>query len=198
VPSAIGSMPAATRPPSPTTSRPACAPGDRVARARRLHVANSVVAVLPRMTPPARRTHADAAAIRGRPMVLVDGRAVFGRKIGGVENILDADGEAAQRRFRQHGARAFGQAARAVDVERRERADLALACCNRRGAQIDCGSGGQLARLDAGREIERETSRGPVDEGRRPQRQRARERDRHETPSRRHRPPTMKATAAGT
>src|SRR5262249_60388549 len=53
------------------------------------------------------------------------------------------------------GARLLRGAARALHVERRERADLVLARRDRGGARVDRAGRRQHARLDAGREIER-------------------------------------------
>ena len=87
-------------------------------------------------------------------MALVGGRAVFGRHVGGVVDVLQADGEAAQRQARSVSAFLRATCARAVDVEIRECADLILACRNRGGAEIDHALGRELAGLDAAREIE--------------------------------------------
>jgi hypothetical protein len=78
----------------------------------------------------------------------VDWRAVFGGKIGGVENILDADRQAAQRACRERRTGGLGATARAIDVEHGECPDLALVRRNGRGAQVDHGGGMQLVRRE--------------------------------------------------
>ena len=82
----------------------------------------------------------------------MDRRAVAGRKVGGVENVLDADRQAAQRQSQE--LRRIGGAARRLDVERRESADLRLARRNGFGAEIDHRTWGELAGFDPAREVE--------------------------------------------
>ena len=85
-------------------------------------------------------------------MTRINGRAVGGGKVRGVENVLDADGKSAQRRARE---RQFGVATRALEVERREGSGFRLARRDRRRAQLDHRAWLQLAGLDPAREIER-------------------------------------------
>src|SRR5215469_1389243 len=90
LPVAIGSMPAATAAAEPADDPPGvCARlcGLRVAAGSRL--ASSDVAVLPITMPPAR------CAIGLGPVARIDRRSVLGRKSRRVENVLDADRQAA-------------------------------------------------------------------------------------------------------
>ena len=92
LPSAIGTMPAATAAAEPDDDPPGVCAGLRGLRVPAgCRVANSVVTVLPSTIPPARRDQRDHRRIRLRPVAGIDRRAVFGRQIGGVENVLDAD-----------------------------------------------------------------------------------------------------------
>ena len=65
----------------------------------------------------------------------VNRRAVLGREIGGIENILEPDRQAAQRRCGE--LRVFRRAARRNEIEHDEGADLLLARGDRLGAQIE-------------------------------------------------------------
>src|SRR6266545_6021117 len=86
-------------------------------------------------------------------MAGVDRRTIFGREIGGVVDVLDADRQAAERQLRQ--PRALGQSPRRIDVEHDEGANLRLAFRDRLGAEVDDRARGERAGLDAAGEIER-------------------------------------------
>jgi hypothetical protein len=76
----------------------------------------------------------------------INRRAVFGRHVGGVENVLQPDRQAAQRLVLDAGR--LRRRARAGQIERDERRDLALALGDGVGAEIERSRGGELARLD--------------------------------------------------
>jgi hypothetical protein len=83
----------------------------------------------------------------------VDRRAVLGREIDRVEDVLDADGKPAKRRSGK--ARALRGLARPLDVECGKRADLRLALGDRALASLDDRRGRELSGRDAACEIER-------------------------------------------
>ena len=94
-------MPAATAAAEPDDEPPGVCAGLRGLRVPAgCRLANSVVTVLPSTMPPARRTSATIGGIGFRAMAGIDRRAVFGREIDGVENVLDADRQPAQRHLR--------------------------------------------------------------------------------------------------
>ena len=59
--------------------------------------ANSVVAVLPTISAPAARSREDDFSVARGAMTFVDPRAVTGRHVCGVDDVLDADGKTEQR-----------------------------------------------------------------------------------------------------
>jgi hypothetical protein len=59
--------------------------------------ASSVVTVLPITTAPASRTRGDARRVGARPRSGVDRRAVAGRQVGGVDDVLDSDRHAIEK-----------------------------------------------------------------------------------------------------
>ena len=79
-------------------------------------------------------------------MAGIDGRAVFGRHVGGVENILERDRQPAQRLVLE--ARRLRGLPRGFGVERDKGADFALALGDGVGAEIDRLRGGELAVFD--------------------------------------------------
>jgi hypothetical protein len=91
--------------------------------------------------------------VRARPIAGIDRRAELGREVGGVENILHADRQPAQRLRREAGR--LRLTLRARDVERHEGADVAFACGDRLGAEIDHGGRTEVARVDPAGEVER-------------------------------------------
>jgi hypothetical protein len=82
----------------------------------------------------------------------MDRRAIGGRQVGGVEDVLDANRQPGERQARKLGPP--GVAPRRFEVERREGADLGLARRDGRGAEIDYGARGELAGRDPAHEIE--------------------------------------------
>ena len=98
--------------------------------------------------------HRHRRGIARRLMALVGGRAVFGRHICRVVDVLQSDREAAQRQRAQAPGVLARDRARLVDREIGERADILLARGNGCGAEIDHALGRELARLDAARKIE--------------------------------------------
>src|SRR5258708_29904839 len=86
-------------------------------------------------------------------MAGIDRRSVLSREVGGIERILDADREPAQRRVPQSGRR--GGAAGGRDIERRKGADRGLVAGDRLGAEIDDRARWQGTGLDRLGEIER-------------------------------------------
>jgi hypothetical protein len=84
-------------------------------------------------------------------MIAVDGRAVFGRKVRRVEDVLDADRQAVQRGICGSGR---GRAAGALQVIGDKGADLALARRDRLAAKRDHGGGLDLAGFDPAGEVE--------------------------------------------
>ena len=98
VPSAAGTMPAATAAAEPEEEPPGVCSGLRGLRVLPgVKVASSVVTVLPMMTAPARRSAVTqaASAVGWRPAV--GAAAVLGRHVGRVDDVLDADRHPVQR-----------------------------------------------------------------------------------------------------
>src|SRR5262245_35956535 len=86
----------------------------------------------------------------------IDRGAVFGREIGGVIDVLDADRQAAQRqRCAGVGARAGG-----LDIKRHERADLGLALGDSVGTKIHDRARGEGAGFDLPGKLERREHHG--------------------------------------
>ena len=147
VPVAIGKKPAATPAAEPDDEPPGvCARlcGLRVLPGSRW--ANSVVTVLPISDAAVAADQRHQRGIGLRAVAEIDRRAVFGRHVGGVENILQPDRQAAQRLVLDAG-RLRGRA-RAGEVERDEGADLALALGDGVGAEIERVGGGEFAGFD--------------------------------------------------
>src|SRR5262249_2458142 len=90
--------------------------------------------------------------VGARLIIFVDRRAELGGEIDGIEDVLHAHRQAAQRERRK--ARGLRLAPGAGDVERRQRAHLLLARSDRLGAGIDHVGRAELAGFDAAREIE--------------------------------------------
>ena len=95
----------------------------------------------------------DQRRVRLRAVVGIDRRAVFGRHVGGVEDVLERDRQAAQRLVLERGVALLGLA-RAVEIERDEGVDLRLARGDRLRALFDQLRGRQFAGLDAAGQIE--------------------------------------------
>ena len=83
----------------------------------------------------------------------IDRRAVLGREIGGIENVLEPDRQTAQRRQRQFCI--VRGLPRCHQVEHNEGADLLVARRDRLGTDIDDGARRQFAGVDTAGEIER-------------------------------------------
>src|SRR5712672_949715 len=81
--------------------------------------------------------------IRLRAMSGVDRRAILGWQIGGVVDVLDADRQPSQRQRLQP----ISALARRLDIERHERADLAVALGDSIGTTIDDGARRERASL---------------------------------------------------
>src|ERR1700722_13371350 len=84
---------------------------------------------------------AHGCGVSARPVAGIDRRAILGRQIGRVVNILHSDRQTAQRQRAQ--PRPFGGFSRAIDIECNKGADFRLARRNRFGAQFH-----NLARLN--------------------------------------------------
>ena len=98
VPTAAGTMPAATAAAEPDEDPPGVCAGLRGLRVPAgCRNANSVVTVLPATIAPLARIIATRPPRRGRAVAGIDGRAEFGRHVVRVENVLDADGDAGER-----------------------------------------------------------------------------------------------------
>ena len=98
--------------------------------------------------------HGDQRSIRARPVAGVERRTVLGREVGGVEDVLDADRQSAQRQGFEGSRVCFSLLLGGIDIECGESADLGFACCNRLGAQLDHVGWRQFAAVDAADEIE--------------------------------------------
>src|SRR5262249_34975699 len=86
----------------------------------------------------------------------IDGGAVFGREIGGVVDVLDADWQAAQRQRRA----GVGACAGGLDIERHERADLGFAPGDGVGAEIHDRARRERAGLDLAGKLQRREHHG--------------------------------------
>ena len=107
VPKASGTMPSATAAAEPLDEPPGvCAGLCGLAVLPGVKQANSVVTVLPRTIAPARPRQRDAGGVGRRAMPLIDRRAVAGRHVGGVDQVLDRDRDAVQRAARRPPRRA--------------------------------------------------------------------------------------------
>ena len=94
--------------------------------------------------------HRHAGGIGTRPVALVDGRAVGGRHVGGVDDVLDADGHAVQRAARRFAVARPRLGHRPVAIEIGPGADLALARGDAVEARPHQVLRGDLARGDGG------------------------------------------------
>ena len=112
-----------------------------------------MVTVLPEHDAAGPPNHRHHRGVRLRPVAGIDRRAVGGRKLGGVEDVLDADGKPAQRQRRSSGS--LGAPPRRLEVERGEGADLRFARGNGLRAEIEHGARRELAGLDPASKIER-------------------------------------------
>src|SRR5499433_3823244 len=101
VPSAVLTMPATTPAAEPLLDPPGVRRRSWGLRVPRGSVeANSVVTVFPTMTAPASRSAATLAPSRSEPEAGEQRRAVFGRHVGGLDDVLDADRHAVNLRAR--------------------------------------------------------------------------------------------------
>ena len=126
----------------------------RVLRLARLHVGEFGGDGLSRNDAAGAADHRDGRRIVARAMALIGRRAIFGRLVEGVIDILHADRQAAQRQRAQRVFILARMNTRALDVEMRERADVVLLRGNGRGAQVNDAIGRKLTGLDPAREIE--------------------------------------------
>ncbi len=99
--------------------------------------------------------HRHERGVAGRPVSGIDRRAVGCRQVGGVEQILDADRQPAQRRGDQLSGGVLRAFARRLDVEHGEGADGALAGGDRLRTAIDDVGRRELAAVDLPGEVER-------------------------------------------
>ena len=137
VPSAAGTMPAATAAAEPEEEPPGVCSRLRGLRVtdggQRRQLGGDGLADDDGARPAQR---GDAGGVAGRPASLEDGAAVLGRHVGGVDDVLDADGDAMQR--------ADALACPARRVGRLRLLERALAVEERPGADL------RLERIDAG------------------------------------------------
>lgn len=99
--------------------------------------------------------HRNQRGVGARPMPGMDRRAVGGRQIGRIEQILDADRKPAQWRFRQRLRSLPRPLARPFHVKFGEGAEGRFMRRDRLGTQIDEPGRGEFARFDAAGEVER-------------------------------------------
>ncbi len=136
LPIAIGTMPAATAAAEPEDEPPGvCARSSGLRVGEPSRDANSAVTVLPTTSPPARRDEHDHRGVGIGAVAGVNRAAVGGRKVGGIEDVLDADRQSGERTLRKSGR--LGRALCALDAECCERADVGLARCDRLRAKVD-------------------------------------------------------------
>jgi hypothetical protein len=81
------------------------------------------------------------------------------RKVGGIENVLERDRQAAQRQGRK--LRRVGGAARRVEIECNESGNILFARGDGLGAKLDGGAWREFAGFDAADEIERGKHQSP-------------------------------------
>ena len=124
--------------------------------------ANSVVTVLPSTMPPARRTSMTMRGVGLRPVAGIDRRAVGGREIGGVEDVLDADGKPAQRRARE--LRLLGVAAARASISSAAKAPIRPRLRRSPRRRDRPPRAGEFAGLDPARKVERESISAAVDQ----------------------------------
>ena len=153
LPNAIGSMPAAIAAQEPDDEPPGvCGEIVRIARHRRHHGGEFRGRGL------ADDDAAGAARQRHRGGISawlkagINRRAVLGREIGGIENVLEPYRQPTQRRRRQFCI--FRRLTRRDQVEDDKGADLLVARRNRLGAHVDDRARREFAGFDAAGEIE--------------------------------------------
>ena len=153
LPVAIGKKPAATAAAEPDDEPPGvCVEVVRVAGLARIEMGELGGDGLAEQRAAGAADQRDQRGVDLRPVAGIDRRAVFGRHVGGVENVLERDRQAAQRLVLEAGR--LRRLARAVEVERDEGADSALARGDRLGAQVDRLRGREFAGFDAAGKIE--------------------------------------------
>ena len=131
LPKAIGSMPAATAAAEPEDDPPGvCARIARIAGPAGSHASEFGGHGLAEHDAAGAAHQHHHRGVGLRPVAGIDRRAVGGRQVGGVEDVLDADRQSGERQARESGP--LGAAPRALEVERREGADLGLARRDRR------------------------------------------------------------------
>ena len=102
VPKASGTMPSATAAAEPLDEPPGVCAGLRgLAVLPGVKVANSVVTVFPSDDGAGRPGERDARGIRVGPVAAIDRRAIGGRHVDGVDQILDRDRDPVQRPSRR-------------------------------------------------------------------------------------------------